>query len=86
MCACGCRPGREREHERTIDSLGYTATNISTDTVKLLHKIRKMRHTARYDSVDTISDTEAEAAMQTALDLGSKVTVWLKVNHPNLLR
>ncbi len=85
LYACGYRPGREREHERTIDSLGFTITTVSSDTMKLLHKIRKMRHTATYDSVDVISDTEADAAMRLAVELGKRATAWLKENHPNLL-
>lgn len=85
LYACGYRPGREREHERTIDSLGYTVTSISEATITLLHKIRKMRHTATYDSVDMISDAEADAAMQVAVELGQKVTLWLKANHQKLL-
>lgn len=48
LYACGYRPGREREHERTIDSLAYTLTTIPADTILLLHKIRKMRHRATY--------------------------------------
>ena len=85
LYACGYRPGREREHERTIDSFGYTVTTISADTIQLLHKIRKMRHTATYDSVDMISDTEADAAMRTAVDLGQQVSDWLNEHHPELL-
>jgi len=81
----GYRPGREREHERTIDSLSYILDSINADTIKLLHKIRKMRHMATYDSVDMISDTEANAAMRAAFDLGKRVTDWLKTNHPELL-
>ncbi|MBW1674864.1 MAG: HEPN domain-containing protein [Deltaproteobacteria bacterium] len=86
LYACGYRPGREREHERTIDSLSYTVTSIDAGTIKLLHKIRKMRHTATYDSVDIISDAEADASMKVAGDLRKKVTDWLRVNHPNLLK
>lgn len=85
LYVCGYRPGREREHERTIDSLSYTVDSVNADIIKLLHKIRKMRHTATYDSVEMISDTEADAAMRVAIDLGQKITDWLKTNHPNLL-
>jgi hypothetical protein len=85
LYACGYRPGREREHERTIDSLSHTVKGIGTDTIALLHKIRKMRHTATYDSVDMISDSEAAAAMRVAIDLGQKVITWLKENHPELI-
>jgi uncharacterized protein (UPF0332 family) len=85
LYASGYRPTREREHERTIDSLSYTVSSVNADTIRLLHKIRKMRHTATYDSVDMISDAEADAAMKVAVELGKKATAWLKANHPNLL-
>ncbi len=77
---------REREHERTIDSLAHTVTSIETGTMKLLHKIRKMRHVATYDSVDMISDAEAEAAIRVATKLGQQITAWLRENHPELLQ
>jgi len=86
LYACGYRPAREREHERTIDSLTYTVPSIEADTIKLLHKIRKMRHAATYDSVDMISDAEADAAMKLAATLGKQVTMWLTDNHPELLK
>ena len=82
LYAYGYRPAHEREHERTIDSLAYTVKSIDTDTINLLHKIRKMRHTATYDSVDIISDAEADAAIRVAVDLGQQVTIWLRENHP----
>jgi len=86
LYACGYRPGREREHERTVDSLQYTVTTIEPDTIKLLHKIRKMRHTATYDSVDMISKAEADAALKVAVELGQQVTKWLKENYPEFLK
>jgi uncharacterized protein (UPF0332 family) len=85
LYACGYRPAREREHERTIDSLTYTVPSLEVDRVKLLHKIRKMRHTATYGSVDMISDAEAEAAMKVAVELGQSIMSWLKNEHPELL-
>jgi uncharacterized protein (UPF0332 family) len=85
LYACGYRPAREREHERTIDSLAYTVTSIETDTIKLLHKIRKMRHMATYDSVDMISESEADAAIKIAEELSQQVRIWFRENHPELL-
>lgn len=85
LYACSYRPARDREHERTIDSLAYTVPSIAADTIKLLHKIRKMRHTATYDSVDMVSDAEADAAMKVAADLRRIITDWLKDNYPKLL-
>ncbi len=86
LYACGYRPAREREHERTIDSLTYTVPSIEADTIKLLHKIRKMRHTATYDSVDMISDAEADAAMKVADELSQQVRNWFEENHPEFLK
>ena len=86
LYACGYRAGREREHERTIDSLAYTVYSVDSNTIKLLHKIRKMRHTATYDSVDMISDAEADAAIKVAAELGQHVIDWLKEEHRGLLR
>jgi hypothetical protein len=85
LYACGFRPGRDREHERTIDSLIFTVSSVGADTIKLLHKIRKMRHTATYDSVDMISDAEADAAMRVAGGLQEQLMNWLRDNHPELL-
>lgn len=85
LYACGYRPAREREHERTIDSLAYTVPSIEADMIKLLHKIRKMRHTATYDSVDMISDAEADAAMKVAVKLGESIMSWLKNEYPEFL-
>ncbi len=85
LYACGYRPGREREHERTIDSLTYTVSSIDPGIIKLLHKIRKMRHTANYDSVDMISEAEADSAIKVAVVLGRRVSAWLKENHPELV-
>ncbi len=83
---CGYRPGREREQQRTIDSLAYTVPTVESDTIKLLHKIRKMRHVATYDSVEMISDAEADAAMKLAGDLGQCVIEWLNEDHGQLLK
>jgi uncharacterized protein (UPF0332 family) len=85
LYACGYRPGREREHERTIDSLSLTVISVNADTIRLLHKIRKMRHAVTYDSVDVISETEAEEAMSAAADLHQQVAGWFALNHPHLL-
>ena len=86
LYACGYRPGREREHERTIDSLQYTVIGIEPDTIKLLHKIRKKRHTAAYDSVDMVSDAEADGAMEVSARLRQQVTAWFRKNHFELLQ
>ena len=73
LYARGYRPSHEREHERTIDSLTYTLPDLPADTIKLLHKIRKLRHVAVYDALEGISDSEADAAVRAAAALGRKV-------------
>lgn len=84
LYASGYRPGREREHEHTIDSLGYTLKDLNLTIIAALHKIRKKRHTAVYDSIDTVSETEADDAIRIAVQLGVTVMAWLKTNHRQL--
>jgi uncharacterized protein (UPF0332 family) len=85
LYASGYRPAREREHERTIDSLRYTLTSLPADTVKVLHKIRKKRHEATYESADSVSDVEADAAIRAAVGLGKTLTDWLRAKHPRFV-
>ncbi len=73
LYAQGYRPSHEREHERTIDSLTYTIPDLPAETIKLLHKIRKLRHSAMYDALEEISDAEADAAVRAAATLGRNV-------------
>jgi len=40
---------------------------------------------ATYDSVEMISDTEADAAMKVAVALDQLVMEWLERHHPELL-
>ena len=81
----GYRPGREREHERTIDSLRFTIPEIDQNDIKLLHKIRKMRHNVNYDSMEMISDSDAKSAIKLANNLRNVVLDWLKNNYPQYL-
>ena len=41
LYACGFRPGREREHERTIDSLAYTISSVDRNTIRLFTQDQK---------------------------------------------
>jgi len=41
LYASGYRPGREREHEHTIDSLSYTLKDLNPTVIAVLHKIKK---------------------------------------------
>jgi uncharacterized protein (UPF0332 family) len=86
LFSAGYRPGREREHERTIESLRYTVNPKDPDTIRLLHSIRKKRHAATYDSLDSVTEPEAKAAVKAASDLGNEVKLWLKNEHPDLLK
>lgn len=44
-----------------------------------------MRHVATYDSVDMISDAEADAATNAANELSQRVRNWFGENHPEFL-
>jgi len=85
LYAEGYRPGRDREHERTIDSLELTVSSIGVDMIRLLHALRKMRHTATYDSMELISEVQADGAIKAALELQEQVTAWIHEKHPQLM-
>lgn len=84
LAASGYRPGREREHERLIDSLVHTL-GMRQETIKHLHTIRKKRHAATYDSIEFVSDSDADAATRIAREVQRAVRDWLEANHPHLL-
>jgi hypothetical protein len=48
--------------------------------------LSKKRNVTSYDSAGSISAQELELAIRTGTELRSAVIVWLKKNHPELLK
>ena len=83
LAAEGYRPGRERSHERAINSLQFSA-GVATKTVNLLDLTRRKRNTANYEQIDMATDTEVEELLKAVKALRSEIARWLKQQHPAL--
>lgn len=83
LAAVGYRPGRDRPHERAIQSLRETA-GIGRQTVDLLDAVRRKRNQSNYERAGTTSASEAAELHQVVTDLRRDVIRWLKKNHRTL--
>jgi hypothetical protein len=84
LAAAGFRPGRERHHERLIDSLGHTV-GADRKTIKRLHAQRVSRNTMTYERIGTVTEPEAGTALDRARELVERVRAWLTKEHPKLV-
>ncbi len=85
LYATGYRPGRDREHERTIDSLALTI-RFPDEQIRLFHRIRKKRHVNVYESNYGATDVEVLSAIELGVDLLQSIRTWLGENHPGLIK
>ncbi|MEK7403410.1 MAG: hypothetical protein AABZ80_13725 [Gemmatimonadota bacterium] len=83
LMAEGYRTGRERHHERALQSLAYTV-KASTRTVDLLDLVRRKRNQANYEAAGATSAREAEELYKVVEELRSDVVRWLKKHHVGL--
>jgi len=77
--------GGAGQHYRTIQSLRFTISP-SDDIISSLENISKKRAIVSYDAAGTISEAEANEAIQLAKDLKALLFKWLAHNHEELLR
>ena len=85
LAAAGYRAGRERHHERLIDSLGHTV-GADLQTIKRLHKQRVDRNTMTYERIGMVTAKEAEVAVAHSRELVGSVRKWMAREHPKLTR
>lgn len=84
LAAEGYRAGRDRHHERVIDSLAHT---VGADPVLIakLHRYRRLRNEMTYERAGTLSQQEAEAFLGVVESLRRTVRAWLRERHPQLM-
>jgi hypothetical protein len=85
LAAAGYRAERQNKHMRTLECLEFVGAEIDQDTVALLDRCRRKRHSAVYEQVGAVSDHEAEEMLTAARDLRDAVTSWLRRKHSELL-
>lgn len=83
LAAAGYRPGRERAHERALQSLRFTV-GLDPVLVDTLDAIRRKRNISNYDRAGVSSPSEAELVYRVTVDLRAIVVEWLRVEHPHL--
>ncbi len=84
LAAAGFRAGRERHHERLIDSLAHTV-HADLKTIKRLHVQRATRNTMTYEKIGTVTEAEASEAVDRARELCGLIREWLRKEHPQLM-
>jgi len=84
LAAVGYRAGKDRHHERVIDSLLHT---VQTDraVVARLHRFRRMRNEMTYERVGTVTEQEAAGFTTLVRELRSALVAWLTAKHPALM-
>jgi hypothetical protein len=84
LVAEGYRTGRERAHERTIQSLRYTV-GIPQARIDLVDAVRRKRNLINYEHAGTTSDSEAAEFHSAVIALRGDVIDWLRRKHRVLL-
>ncbi len=84
LAASGYRAERQRAHERAIRSLRFTV-GIDQGTIDTLDAVRRKRNLVNYERAGTVSDSEAQEVFDLVMDLRTRVTDWLRQEHPELL-
>lgn len=75
--------GKERHHERIVDSLLYTV-GLDQSEVGALHRVRRLRNEMTYERVGTTTAEEAERFVERVRELRVVVLAWLVKRHPEL--
>jgi hypothetical protein len=84
LAAAGYRAAREQHHYRVIQSLRETL-RLDARTVNTFDAFRKMRNIAGYERTGRVSDAEATAMRELAVQLREGVIRWIEKHQPELL-
>lgn len=84
LAAEGYRAGKERHHERLLDSLRYTI-GIDLRLLKQLHGVRRARNAMTYEQIGEATPADVEAIITRARSLREAVLVWLRTRHPEVV-
>ena len=84
LAAEGYRAGKERHHERLLDSLRYTI-DLDVRLLKQLHDVRRARNALTYEQLGDITQAEAETVIGRAAGVRVAVMKWLRARHGELV-
>jgi len=72
-------------HQKIVESLELTL-NSDPKLIQKLKVFSKKRNATSYDAAGNISGQELEQAIKVAEELQQSVSIWLRQNHPELLK
>jgi hypothetical protein len=84
LAAEGYRAGKERHHERLLDSLRYTL-DIDPRLLKQLHDVRRARNAMMYEQLGDTTPADAEAIITRARGIRDSVVGWLRARQGDLM-
>ena len=84
LAAEGYRAGKDRHHERLLDSLRHTI-DIDARLLKQLHDVRRARNASIYEQPGDTTPAEAEAIIRRAGGIRVAVIGWLRARHRDLM-
>jgi|RifCSP16_2_1023846.scaffolds.fasta_scaffold69639_2 hypothetical protein len=84
LAAAGYRAHRDQKHYRTIAALPLLLGPGAAELSNFLDRCRAKRHDVTYESVDSVSHSEAAELIAAVRELEGLVRAWLRENHPRL--
>jgi hypothetical protein len=84
LAAEGYRMGKERHHERLLDSLRYTV-EIDQRLLKQLHDVRRARNAMTYEQLGDTTPADAESIITRARGIREAAAAWLRARHGDLV-
>ncbi|MFI5380549.1 MAG: hypothetical protein ACHRHE_14730 [Tepidisphaerales bacterium] len=78
-------PKGDSNHYRVIQSLAFTI-GLTPKEIDALDGYRKKRSMSIYDAAGVISDAEAKRIVPFAASLVTRISQWLRDEHPELMR
>ena len=85
LYASGYRPEKNLAHYRTLQALPLILGSKFANDADYLDACRAKRNTAEYDTVGTVSQSEADELRDFTRELQTAVLAWLRKNHPSLI-
>ena len=85
QAAAGHRAERDQHHHRILQSLQFTI-GLDPDALDRLDKFRKKRNLGVYEAAGVVSEEEVTTITAMAEDLRARIEVWLKNEHPELMK
>ena len=85
LYASGYRPEKNLAHYRTLQALPVILGPSHSNDADYLDTCRTKRNTAEYDTVGTVSQSEADELREFTGELQTDVLIWLRENYPALV-